>query len=358
MMISNRRFSALLTQGLRSMILWACMILILSIPTGAIAVETEYKDLPDGLYAEIDTSRGIILAELYFKKVPMTVINFVGLAQGTKDSNQTAGKKFYDGLTFHRVISDFMIQGGDPMGTGRGGPGYQFGDEFHPSLTHSGPGVFSMANSGPGTNGSQFFITHKATPHLDFKHSVFGQVVKGQDVVDFIEKGDTIKTITIIRKGDEAKAFKTDQASFDGIQNQGKNERAAAAKDALTKFQKEMSSKYPDAVKTDSGLMYVTLKPGTGPAVTKGAIVSIHFTGMLLNGKKIVSSKNQGEPMRFAVGVGDVMPGWDIGILGMKKGETRRLLVPYPLAFGEAGSPGLVPPKSSLIFDMELIEFK
>lgn len=358
MIIFNRRFSALIGHALRAVILWTGLILILSIPTGAGALAADYKDLPDGLYAKIETSQGIILAELYFKKVPMTVINFVGLAQGTKESNQVPGKKFYDGLTFHRVVSDFMIQGGDPQGTGRGGPGYQFGDEFHPHLTHSGSGVLSMANSGPGTNGSQFFITHKATPHLDYKHSVFGRVVKGQDVVDFIEQGDVMKTITIIRKGDEAKAFKADQASFDRIQTQRVNAQASVAKEALASFQKEMSSKYPDAVKTDSGLMYVSLKPGSGPSVKKGATVSIHFTGVLPNGQKFISSRNQGDPMEFVVGVGGVMPGWDIGILGMKKGEMRRLLVPYPLAFGEAGSPGLVPPKTSLIFDMELIGFK
>ncbi|MCP4023409.1 MAG: peptidylprolyl isomerase [Desulfobacteraceae bacterium] len=175
------------------------------------------KDLPDGLYAEFETNKGTILIELFYKKTPLTVINFVGLAEGTKDSNQPAGKKYYDGLTFHRVIKNFMIQGGDPKGTGRGGPGYTFPDEFDSSLKHDSAGILSMANAGPGTNGSQFFITHKATPWLDNKHAVFGKVVKGQNVVNAIRKGDKIMAINIIRAGKEALMFKTDQASFDSI---------------------------------------------------------------------------------------------------------------------------------------------
>ena len=130
----------------------------------------------------------------------MTVANFVGLAEGTKHYSKTGGApadangaSYYDGLNFHRVIADFMIQGGCPLGTGTGGPGYKFPDEIDTTLKHTGPGIFSMANSGPGTNGSQFFITHKATPWLDGRHTVFGHVVKGQDVVNAIAKGDKIK---------------------------------------------------------------------------------------------------------------------------------------------------------------------
>jgi peptidylprolyl isomerase len=182
------------------------------------------KKLPDGVYAEMETSKGKILLELEYQKTPLTVANFVGLAEGTKhyskargEAPKFQGKPFYDGLTFHRVIPDFMIQGGCPEGSGRGGPGYRFKDEFDPSLKHSGPGTFSMANAGPGTNGSQFFITHKDTPWLDGKHSVFGHVVEGQDVVNKIEKGDVLKTVKILRIGDKAKQFKGDQADFERL---------------------------------------------------------------------------------------------------------------------------------------------
>ncbi len=181
----------------------------------------EKKALPDGLYADMDTSKGKILLWLEFEKTPLTVANFVGLAEGTKHYSKNPGeppkaqnKPFYDGLTFHRVIPDFMIQGGDPQGVGSGGPGYQFRNEIVPSLKHDRAGILSMANAGPDTNGSQFFITHKDTPWLDGRHTVFGHVVEGQDVVNKIARGDTIKTIKILRIGEKAKAFKGDETDF------------------------------------------------------------------------------------------------------------------------------------------------
>lgn len=170
----------------------------------------------DGLYARIKTDNGIILIELFYDKVPLTVANFVGLAEGTLDTDVRPGKPYYDGLTFHRVIADFMIQTGCPSGTGTGGPGYKFPDEFYPGLKHSGPGVVSMANAGPGTNGSQFFITHVPTPWLDGKHAIFGQVIDGMDVVNKIEQGDKILSVHIIRKGKDAQNFVVNQAFLTG----------------------------------------------------------------------------------------------------------------------------------------------
>ena len=175
----------------------------------------------DGVYAEFQTSKGKIVCQLEYEKTPLTVANFVGLAEGTKNysTDGSAPKKqdkpFYDGLTFHRVIASFMIQGGCPQGRGTGGPGYKFKDECKPELKHSGPGILSMANAGPGSNGSQFFITHVATPHLDGRHTVFGHVVEGQDVVDRIAIGDKITTLKIVRVGEKAKAYKGDQADFE-----------------------------------------------------------------------------------------------------------------------------------------------
>jgi len=314
-------------------------------------------NLADGLYAEFDTTKGKIMVRLYFEKTPMTVTNFVGLAEGTKKSNQPEGKRFYDGLVFHRVINDFMIQGGDPEGTGRGGPGYRFPDEFDPSLKHDGPGILSMANSGPGTNGSQFFITHKDTPWLNNKHNVFGKVVEGQDVVDAIEKGDKINKLNIVRVGKKAESFKTDQAQFDVLlkgmtQNQNKK-----IKMDMAKFENEMNKKFPGAVKTKSGLRYVVTKEGTGSKPSKGVVVKAHYTGKLLDGTKFDSSVDRGKPFEFPVGAGRVIKGWDEAFLDMKKGEKRTLIIPYHLAYGERGYPGVIPPKATLIFDVELLDF-
>ena len=191
------------------------VILLLFIFTVGESISSENLPLADGLYAKVITSKGDILIKLEFEKTPLTVANFVGLAEGTKDSNRGKGVRFYDGLTFHRVIPNFMIQGGDPSGNGSGGPGYNFPDEIDPTLKHDVPGVLSMANAGPGTNGSQFFITHIKTPWLDGKHTVFGHVIEGQNVVNAIRQGDTINKINIIRIGSKATAFKAYQDSFD-----------------------------------------------------------------------------------------------------------------------------------------------
>lgn len=312
----------------------------------------------DGLYAEFETTQGKILAELYYKQVPMTVINFAGLALGTIQSNQGPGKKFYDGLTFHRVIADFMVQGGDPEGNGTGGPGYKFPDEIDASLTHDSPGILSMANSGPHTNGSQFFITHKATPWLDGKHTVFGRVVQGQDVVNAIGQGDRIKTLTILRKGEGANAFQIDQASFDAARSRLSVQKETNMKEYTVQFEKEMKSRYPDAEKDPSGLMVVPGKSGSGPAVKKGHRVKVHYTGSLEDGKQFDASRDRGRPIQFVLGRGEVIQGWDLGIEGMKKGETRLLLIPYPLAYGDQGYPGVIPPRATLIFEVELVDYE
>ncbi len=316
------------------------------------------SNLEPGMYARFETSKGQITAKLFYDKTPLTVINFAGLAQGTKDSNRGRGVKYFDGLIFHRVIKDFMIQGGDPQGSGKGGPGYTFADEFVKELKHDSPGILSMANAGPGTNGSQFFITHKATPWLDNKHTVFGKVIEGQDVVKKIKKGDKIISLAILRIGEVAEQFKTDQAAFDARIAAVKEEKATAQKKTRARFETEMLLRFPDAKKTKSGLMYVILKEGSGPTPTPGLTVTVHYKGMFKDGKVFDSSYKRGQPANLQVGVGRVIRGWDEGVLSMKKGEKRKLLIPFWLAYGERGYPGQIPPMSDLIFDVELLEFE
>ena len=312
-------------------------------------------NLKNGIYALMDTSRGEILLNLEYQKCPMTVCNFIGLAEGELNMEHK-GTPFYDGLTFHRVIKDFMIQGGCPLGNGTGGPGYRFPDEFDDSLRHTGPGVLSMANAGPNTNGSQFFITHVETPWLDGKHTVFGHVVEGQDVVNKIEQGDKIKTVTIVRVGDDAEKFDTSGEAFsDYVENIEKIQQEKI-KAARAKVIAEIENRYPDAIKTPSGLRYVVNREGDGKASPKyGAYVTTHYQGYLLNGKVFDSSYARKEPASFKIG--QVIEGWNEALQTMTKGEKRTLIIPPELGYGEYGYPGLIPPNSYLIFEVELLDF-
>lgn len=313
------------------------------------------KGLKDGLYALIDTTEGEILVELYYKQAPMTVCNFVGLAEGVLNL-QAPGKPFYDGLSFHRVIKDFMIQGGCPKGDGTGGPGYRFPDEFHPDLKHTGPGVLSMANAGPGTNGSQFFITHIATPWLDGKHAVFGHVVTGQDVVNAVKQNDKINSIKIIRKGAEAEGFTVTKEIFGEYVDKAEEHSQALLRAEREKINKEIDNRYPGAITTPSGLRYVVSKPGTGTlSPVMGQTVTVHYQGTLLNGKVFDSSIQRGTPAQFAIG--QVIEGWNEALVTMKKGEKRTLIIPPELGYGVHGYPGIIPPNSTLIFDVELLDF-
>ncbi|MDR1986546.1 MAG: peptidylprolyl isomerase [Treponema sp.] len=313
--------------------------------------------LGNGLFARISTTRGDIVVRLEYQKTPLTVCNFVALAEGKMKTSRTG--PFYNGLRFHRVIDNFMIQGGDPSGNGSGGPGYRFPDEFNSSLKHDGPGVLSMANAGPGTNGSQFFITHVKTPWLDGKHTVFGRVVQGQDAVNAIKQGDRINTITIIRNGSEAQAFKADQAAFDQLLKE-----AAAAQAAKTKVKRDadlaqIKSKYPQAALSPSGIHYLIQKAGTGNKPSRGKMVALNYKGMLLSGKVFDGSDFQGGPLEFQVGLGKVIPGWEETVLDMQLGEKRLVVIPPELAYGEqAVGDGLIPANSFLVFEMELVRIR
>jgi FKBP-type peptidyl-prolyl cis-trans isomerase len=315
----------------------------------------EISELNDGLYAEIITNKGEILLNLEYKITPMTVSNFVGLIEGTLNREE-ADEPFYDGLNFHRVLDDFMIQGGCPLGTGTGGPGYSFPDEFNSSLRHDSPGILSMANSGPATNGSQFFITHVETPWLNDKHTVFGKIVGNMDIVNSIKQGDRIESVKVHRKGADAEAFVVTKDGFDDMVENAGSEEAAKAKKEEAGVLTEIKNRYPKAKETKSGLRYVVLNEGTGDSSPgMGTKVTVHYAGTLLNGQEFDSSIKRGEPAEFAIG--QVIEGWNEALQTMKKGEKRTLIIPPELGYGKKGYPGVIPPDSFLIFDVELLDF-
>ena len=307
----------------------------------------------NGIYAKLITSKGAIVVHLEHEKTPGTVGNFVALAEGNLENTaKPQGTPYYDGLKFHRVIPDFMIQGGCPQGTGTGNPGYQFDDEFHPDLKHHGPGVLSMANAGPGTNGSQFFITHIATPWLDGKHTVFGNVIEGQDIVNAIQQGDSM-TVEILRQGEAAVSWNAVEAfrTFEGERTKRIEEEKRKQNELLDK----VSAGYDQ---TESGLRYKIIQNGDGKQATKGAMVSVHYKGQLLDGTVFDSSYKRKQPIDFALGVGQVIAGWDEGIQLLKVGDKAQFVIPSNLAYGERGAGGVIPPNATLIFDVELINVK
>lgn len=341
--------------------------ILLTLIITSMSCKDEYPNLDDGLYAKFKTNYGEFITKLYYKKAPMTVGNFVSLAEGNnpKIEEKYQGKKFYDSLTFHRVMDGFMIQGGDPLGTGVGDPGYKFPDEFHPDLSQDTIGALSMANGGPNTNGSQFFITLTPQGRLDNRHAVFGQIVNGQDIVDSIGKVDVdlgnkpkedviINTIEIIRKGKEAKNFEAIVAFEKGI---------ADFEEAQIKKQEAINNKinslYDNLIETESGLKYViTQENSSGELPKSGDNVSVHYEGRLIDGTVFDSSYKRGEPITFPLGQRRVIPGWDEGISLLKTGEKATLVIPPNLGYGARGAGGVIPPNAYLVFDVELVDIQ
>ncbi len=310
--------------------------------------------LPDGLYADIATNRGAIVISLAYDKAPMTVANFVGLAEGTIQANGTTGKHFYDGLTFHRVVAGFVVQGGDPKGDGSGGPGYQFPNEISPDLKHDTEGVVAMANAGPDTNGSQFYITLAPAPHLDGGYNIFGKVVRGMDVVKKIQQGDTMKTVRIVRVGAAATAYKVTQQGFDELVSKAQASAAAAVSASREAALNEIHAKWPNLITTKSGLMYEILKKGSGASPTASSTVKVNYTGTLLDGTVFDTTSGRGEASFQA---DQVIPGWTEALVTMKRGEKRRLVIPPELGYGARGYPGVIPGNAFLVFEVELVDF-
>lgn len=331
----------------------------------------------DGIFAEMLTSKGTIMLQLEYQKTPVTVANFISLAEGTNPfvSEQYKGKKYYDGQTFHRVIANFMIQGGDPLGNGTGGPGYKFKDEFDPTLKHTGPGILSMANAGPETNGSQFFITHNATPHLDGKHTVFGHVISGQAVVNGIKQGDKIVSIKIIRKGADAEKFDAPKVFKSYYEQIATDKKQAEEKAARLKVEaaKKFEALKKKGTKTQSGLVYNFIKKSKNAKPAAGTTVYIEYAGYLADGNLFDSSivqlnKDYGKymvqkdqagfykPFPFEIGSKpNLVPGFLEGLELMVPGDKIILFIPGHLGWGEAGAPPVgIGPNAETVFEVEM----
>ena len=366
------------------------IFLTLAIIASLFSCNKEHSNLPDGLYAEIETNKGTIILDLDYKKTPVTVANFITLVEGdnkfiTNDSLK--GKPFYNGLKFHRVIKDFMIQGGDPLGTGSGDTGYKFKDEIT-DLKFDKGGVLAMANNGPGTNSSQFFITHLETPWLDGKHTIFGHVVDyNLKVVNKIEQDDFIKSISIIRNGEDAKKFDAKKTFYDyfKIESESQKQKVATETEAKKEFEAQYKAVYEEkastfsalkskSIKTSTGLQYVITKKAGGKKPANGATVFIHYAGFLENGTLFDSSieevsKTFGKfdpakaaakqyiPIPFQIGRKEgLIPGFIEGIEKMAIGDKAILFIPSHLAYGEVGAGDVIAPNTNIIFEIELLE--
>lgn len=365
----------------------------------------------EGIFAEIYTNKGKIALQLEFQKTPITVANFITLAEGKNEyvTNDRKGKPYYNGLKFHRVIANFMIQGGCPLGTGAGDPGYKFKDEFDPSLKHDKPGILSMANSGPATNGSQFFITHKDTPWLNNKHSVFGRVIEGQKVVDAIAQDDVIEKVVIIRKGKLAKNFNAEKVFSEYMKMKPELDKKEAEEnrikaEANAKLEAERKQKEAEAkaiadkemkeklgpllaakvaelaalkaktTTTASGLQYSILQKGTGVKPAEGKDIYVHYAGYLEDGTLFDSSyeainkmygkfdqnranQNGYQPFPFKYGSkGGLIPGFLEGINNMNFNDKAIFFIPANLGYGERGAGNVIPPNSNIIFEVEILE--
>ena len=350
--------------------------------------KAQYPDLEDGIYAEFITTKGIMLAKLSYNKAPITVANFVSLAEGTNTmvKDDYKKKKYYNGHIFHRVIDKFMIQSGDPTGTGSGNPGYKFNGEFHPDLKHDRPGILSMANSGPNTNGSQFFIMEVPKPFLDNNYNVFGELIQGIDIQDSISNVKTssgdrpiedviIQELNIIRKGKDAKKFDAPNIFVNhfGEIERLKKEKEAKAKAIIEASIKKFKQQKENAITLPSGLQYIVTEKGTGEKLTENATVSAHYAVYFESGKLLETSKleiaealdvvnekrktaDKYQPIEADIGPdAGMIAGFKEGLQQLSVGDKATLFIPYHLAYGEAGNRG-IPGKSNIIFEVEILK--
>lgn len=345
--------------------------------------------VPEGIFATIATNKGNIILQLEYAKAPVTVANFISLAEGKNTYITDAklkGKPFFDGLKFHRVINDFMIQGGDPTGSGAGGTGYSFKDEFT-DLSFDKGGVLAMANSGPATNSSQFFITHKDTPWLNGKHTIFGRVTQGMDIVNTIAQNDVITKVTIERNGTLAKQFNAPKVFADYYANKAEDVKKQAAIEAekqkahKDKFSSVITAKVAylattkaTATTTPSGLTYKVVKKGNGVKPVDGSTFFFHYAGYFEDGTLFDSSyedvakeygkfdanraaQNGYKAFPFEAGKKEGMiPGFLEALALMSYGDKVVAFIPAKLAYGERGAGGVIPPNTNLVFELEMFD--
>ncbi len=345
--------AAFIVPGARAGFLALCLTLVAI--TGAFAAPSPAErvaGLPDGLYAVIELTKGAVVLELYPSKAPLAVTSFVGLAEG---SLSPSGKPFFDGIVFHRVEPGFVIQGGDPTGTGTGGPGYTFRNEIDPSLSFGAEGVLGMANAGKDTNGSQFYVTLGPAAFLDGSYTIFGRVALGMDVVKRVAKGDRMDSVRIVRKGAAYVGFKADKAAFEAERAAFPAKEAARAKAALAAQHARVDARVPGLKPGPGGLRSKVLKEGSGAKPAKGAAVKVLYSLTLPDGREL--DRSGPEPLSFKLGMGEVIPGFDLAVADMKPGERRVVAIPPELAYGERGAGGVVPPNAILVFELELVGY-
>jgi len=320
------------------------------------------KKLNDGVYARLNTEKGIIIMSLFYKQAPLSVANFVGLAEGTiKNNEKDVGVPFYDGVLFHRVVNDFVIQTGDPQGDGEGGPGYSFPIEINHKLKHNTPGTLGMArDNNPDSNGSQFYITHRPTPHLDESYIVFGRVVKGMDVVNKIVKGDKLNNVKIIRIGKEAESYKVNDILFEKLrqlqlQKNMKQKQLNKTKVDLRIDQILSIIDRNELIKTDDGLKYLIIREGKGEKIQDGKTHKAKYISFSKDKSRIRSSYLKGVPYLFKFKSESLSKGLRLAYADMKKGEKRIVIIPPHLNKSQSKSKKEDPYQKPLIYELEVI---
>ena len=338
---------------------------------------TQQQDFPPGLFAELTTPKGLIVLSLAFEQVPMTVANFVGLAEGTiRNQAVPEGTPFYDGTVFHRVAPGHVVQAGRPVSEVASTPGYSIPNEIHPTLGHGKAGMVGLVNGGPHTGKAEFYITLGDRSYLDGDYTVFGQVHEGMDVVRDLVGGDPIETVRIVRVGSEAGAFRPTTESFRRLRREVRTRVLAEEEAQRAQDLAFLEASWPHAIKTNSGWSYVVLREGRGAPLAAGDTAMVRYTGRTARGMAFASLAEAGRPdyvwpgtevgecFSFVVGADVVNPGFDEAVSGMVRGEKRLVIVPSERGYDPVGFYGVekagvprfvIRPRSILIYEVEVL---